>query len=180
MFSLHTGWIASKHGWSLYFKVVLRVFSVQFSTVESGLEYLEIFKFFTLFEKKLFNASAASDSAFKISPLSFIKIFPLSIIYQGVKPLLFNKTFCLFNKTFCYQLIPVHVRFQTFRSSRPEVFSELLCEKHAIRNFAEVCNILLKMRLWCSCFPVNFEKFSKKAFSYRTPCVLHFCKRDTE
>ena len=85
MFSLHTGWIASKLGWSLYFKVALRVFSVQFSTVESGLEYLEIFKFFTLFENKLFNASAASDSAFKISPLSFMKILPLKHNLSGSK-----------------------------------------------------------------------------------------------
>ena len=93
----------------------------------------------------------------KFHPFHLWRFYPLSIIYQGVKPLLFNKTFC-------YQLIPVHVSFQTFRSSRPEVFSELLCEKQAIRNFAEVCNIFLKMRLWCSCFPVNFEKFLRRPF----------------
>ena len=133
MFSIHTGWIASKLGWSLYFKVALRVFSVQFCVIESGLEYLEIFKFFTVFEKKLYNASAASVSAFKISPFSFIKILSLMHNLSG------SKTFTLlFNETFCYHIIPIHVRFQTFRSSRPEVLSELLSKEHVLRNFVEV------------------------------------------
>ena len=34
--------------------------------------YLKIFRFFIIFEKKLFRVSAVSDSVFKISPFSLI------------------------------------------------------------------------------------------------------------
>ena len=39
--------------------------------------YLEIFKFFTMFEKKLFRVSAVSDSVFKVSPFPLIMILSL-------------------------------------------------------------------------------------------------------
>ena len=56
--------IASMLGWSLYLKIALRVGSAMFSVTGSTSLYLEIFRFFTIFEKKLFRLSAVSDSAF--------------------------------------------------------------------------------------------------------------------
>ena len=75
--------------------------------------------------------------------------------------------------------------FLVFRSSRPEVFRK----KGALRNFAKftgkhLCKslffdkvadlspaILLKKKLWHRCFPVNFAKFLRRPFYYRTPPV---------
>ena len=69
------------------------------------------------------------------------------------------------------------------RSSRTDVF----CKKGVLRNFAKfiekhLCQslffnkaaglrpaILLKKRLWHSCFPVNFGKFLRTPFSQNTP-----------
>ena len=45
-----------------------------FSVRGSNSLYLEIFRFFTVFEKKIFRVSAVSDSSFKISLLSLILI----------------------------------------------------------------------------------------------------------
>ena len=45
-----------------------------FSVRGSNSLYLEIFRFFTVFEKNIFRVSAVSDSSFKISPLSLILI----------------------------------------------------------------------------------------------------------
>ena len=58
-----------------------------------------------------------------------------------------------------------------FRSNRPEVF----CKKGALRNFIKftgkhLCQslifnkVLLKMRLWHRCFPMNFVKFLRTPF----------------
>ena len=55
-----------------------------------------------------------------------------------------------------------------FRSSRPDVF----CKKCVLRNFEkftvkDLCQSLLliiKKRLWHSCFPVNFAKFLRTYF----------------
>ena len=76
------------------------------------------------------------------------------------------------------------------RSSRPEVFYK----KGVLRNFAKftgkhLCQslffnkvagmrtaTLLKKRLWHRCFPLNFAKFLKKPFSYRTPPVADSVK----
>ena len=71
--------------------------------------------------------------------------------------------------------------FQTFKISRLEVF----CKKGVLRNLAKftrkhLCqslffnkgpDTLLKKRLWCMCFPVNFCQISKNTFSYRAPPV---------
>ena len=48
-------------GWSLYLNIALRVGSAMFSVTGSNSLYLEIFRFFTIFEKKLFRLSAVSD-----------------------------------------------------------------------------------------------------------------------
>ena len=66
----------------------------------------------------------------------------------------------------------------TIRSSRPDVF----CEKGILRNFVKFTGkhlrqglffnkvaglrpaTLLKKRLWCRCFPVNFTKFLRTPF----------------
>ena len=69
--------IASMLGWSLYLKIALRVGSAMFSVTESNSLYLEIFRFFTIFEKKLFRLSAVSDSVFKTLPFSLILILSL-------------------------------------------------------------------------------------------------------
>ena len=62
VFASHWLWTASMDGRSLYFKTTLRVGSVIFSAAESCFEYLEWFRFFTIFEKKSFRVSAVSDS----------------------------------------------------------------------------------------------------------------------
>ena len=73
-----------------------------------------------------------------------------------------------------------------FRSSCPEMF----CKNGVPRNFGkftgkQLCqslffnkvadlraSILLKRRLWHRCFPVNFSKFLRNTFSYRTPLMV--------
>ena len=55
-------------GWSLYLKIALGVRSAMLSVTGSKSQHLKIFKFFTIFEKKLFRVSVVSDSVFKISP----------------------------------------------------------------------------------------------------------------
>ena len=69
--------IASMLGWSLYLNIVLRVGSAMFSVTGSNSLYLEIFRFFTIFEKKLFRLSTVSDSVYKILPFSLILILCL-------------------------------------------------------------------------------------------------------
>ena len=59
-------------GWSLDLKMALRVGSAMFYVTGSNSMYLEIFRYFTLSEEKLFRVSAVSGSLFKISPFSLI------------------------------------------------------------------------------------------------------------
>ena len=77
--------------------------------------------------------------------------------------------------------------FGGFRNSRPEVL--VFCRKDALGSFAKftekhLCQslffnkvaglrpaILLKKSLWHGCFPVNFAKFLRTLFFYRTPPV---------
>ena len=66
--------IASMLEWSLYLKIALSVGSAMFSVTGSNSLYLKIFRFFTIFKKKLFRLSAVSQSVFKISPFSLILI----------------------------------------------------------------------------------------------------------
>ena len=68
--------IASMLGWSLYLKITLRVGSAMFFVRESNSPHLDIFRFFTIMEKKLFRVSELSDIVFKISPFSLILIPP--------------------------------------------------------------------------------------------------------
>ena len=42
-------------------------------------------------------------------------------------------------------------------------------------NLQAVPETLLKKRLWCRCFPVNFAKFLRTPFFYRTPPDDCFC-----
>ena len=74
----------------------------------------------------------------------------------------------------------------TIRSSRPDVF----CEKGVFRNFVKFTGkhlrqglffnkvaglrpaTLLKKRLWCRCFPVNFTKFLRTPFFKEHICWL--------
>ena len=69
--------IASMLGWSLYLKITLRVGSAMFFVKGLNSLCLEIFRFFTIFEKRLFRLSAVSDSFFKISLFSIILILSL-------------------------------------------------------------------------------------------------------
>ena len=75
--------------------IAFRVGSVIFSATESVPEYLRIFRFFTIFEKKSFTVSAVSDSVFKNSPFSLTKI--LFLMYHLLERIAFT-----FSKTFCY------------------------------------------------------------------------------
>ena len=86
--------------------------------------------------------------------------------------------------SWCLQLV-IFIFLLLFRSSRPKVF----CKRGVLKNFANftgrhLCQnlflnkiaglrpaTLLKKRLWHRCFPVNFLKFLKNTFSYRTPPV---------
>ena len=58
----------------MYLKIALRVGSALFFVTGSNSLYLEIFRFFAIFEKKLFRVSAVSGSVFKISSFSLIVI----------------------------------------------------------------------------------------------------------
>ena len=73
--------IARMLGWSLYLKIELRVGSAMFSVTVSNSLYLEIFRFFTIFEKKLFRVSAV----FTISLFSVILILSLMCDLSGSK-----------------------------------------------------------------------------------------------
>ena len=93
--------IASMLRWSLYLKIALRVGSDMFSVTGSNSLYLEIFRLFAIFEKKLFRLSPASDSVFKILPFSFILI--LSLI-------------SLISRIVCYQLRFLYLSFYSILS----------------------------------------------------------------
>ena len=56
---------------------VSRVGSAMFSLTGSNSLYLEILRFFAIFEKIIFRVSAISDSVFEISPFSLILILSL-------------------------------------------------------------------------------------------------------
>ena len=83
--------IASILGWSLYLKIALRVGSAMFSVTGSNSLYLEIFRFFTIFKKKLLRVSAVSDSVFKISPFSLMLMYLLYVICLKVKVSLISR-----------------------------------------------------------------------------------------
>ena len=78
-----------------------------------------------------------------------------------------NKTSVNAATRLVFRILPI------IRSSRPEVF----CEKGVLRNFAKFTGkhaapaTLLKKRLCHRCFPVNFVKFLRTPFFYRTPLV---------
>ena len=55
-----------------------------FSVTELNSLYLKIFRFFTLFENKLFRVSAVSDSVFKISPFYLqLILFLMRDLYES-------------------------------------------------------------------------------------------------
>ena len=68
--SLHLLRIAIMIGWSLYFKIAFKVESLVLLTKVSPFEYLEISRFCTILEKKLFKTSAVSRSVFTSSLFS--------------------------------------------------------------------------------------------------------------
>ena len=84
--------IASTLGWSLNLKIALRGGSAMFSVTGSNSLYLQIFRFFTIFEKKLFRVLAVSDSVFKISPFSFILILSLMRGFHDLLSWKYTKT----------------------------------------------------------------------------------------
>ena len=58
--------------------------------------YLEIFRFFTIFEKKLFRVSAVSDSVFAISHFSLVLILSLMRDLSDFQNTLLSVTFFIF------------------------------------------------------------------------------------
>ena len=99
--------IASMLGWSLYLKIALRVGSAMSSVTGSNSLYLEIFRFFTIFEKKLFRLLAVSDPVFKILPFSLILILCLICLKVKVS---------LISRIFCYQLRFLYLSFYSILS----------------------------------------------------------------
>ena len=63
--------------WFLYLNIAFRGGSAMFSVTGSNSLYLKTFRFFSIFEKKLFRVSAVSDLVFQISPISLILILSL-------------------------------------------------------------------------------------------------------
>ena len=63
-------------GWFLYFKIAFKVASLVLLTKGSPFEYLEISRFCTILEKKLFKTSAVFRSVFTSSLFSIKRIFP--------------------------------------------------------------------------------------------------------
>ena len=98
--------IASMLGWSLYLNIALRVGSAMFSVTGSKSLHLEIFRFFTIFEKKLFRLS---DSVFKILPFSLILILSLMRDCLKVKV-------SLISRIVCYQLRFLYLSFHSILS----------------------------------------------------------------
>ena len=93
IFSLFTSWkenftffyfsfIAIILGWFLYFKIAQKIGPLIFPVFELRFWYSVIFKFFTIFEKNLFNTTDVSDSLFIGSPFSLRWI--LSFFYYFV------------------------------------------------------------------------------------------------
>ena len=78
MFLFHNCSVLLCYAWVVVgFKMALRVGSAMFYVTVSNSVYLEIFRYFTLSEEKLFRVSAVSDSLLKISPFSLIVILSL-------------------------------------------------------------------------------------------------------
>ena len=98
--------IASMLGWSLYLNIALRVGSAMFSVTGSKSLHLEIFRFFTIFEKKLLRLS---DSVFKILPFSLILILSLMRDCLKVKV-------SLISRIVCYQLRFLYLSFHSILS----------------------------------------------------------------
>ena len=84
--------------------------------------------------------------------------------------------------TILYRVQEIWQYSTNYRSSRPDMFYK----KRVLRNFVEFTGkylrqslffnkvaiaTLLKKRLWRRCFPVNFTKFLRIPFFYRTPLV---------
>ena len=86
--------IASMLVWSLYLKISLRVGFAMFSVTGSNSLYLQTFRFYTIFEKKLSRVSAVSDLAFKIS------LFSLTFILSLKRDLAKSKSFTDFHYMF--------------------------------------------------------------------------------
>ena len=100
--------IASMLGWSLCLKIALRVGSAMCSVTGSSSLYLEIFRSFTIFEKKLFRLSAVFDSFFKISPFSLILILSLILCVICLKVKV-----SLISRIVCYQLCFLYLSFHS-------------------------------------------------------------------
>ena len=105
VFASHWLVMARMDRWSLHFNFALRVGSVIFLATESTSEYLEIFRFFTIFEKKLFK--------------SFIWFWLMPILSSTHN--LSESNGLLFSKTF-YQLFPLNLSF--YNSTLSLIFTE--------------------------------------------------------
>ena len=73
--SLHLLQIAIMLGWFLYLKIPLKVASLVLLTKGSPFEYLNISRFCTILEKKLFKTSAVSRLVFTSS------LFSISLVH---------------------------------------------------------------------------------------------------
>ena len=103
--------IASMLEWSLYLKIALRVRSAMFSVTRPNLLYLKAFRFYTIFEKKLFRVSAVSDSVLRFHPfyLHWLLTYLLCVICLKVNV-------SLISRTVCYQLRFLYLSFHSILS----------------------------------------------------------------
>ena len=97
---LHIGSILR---WCLHLKTALRVRSFTFSVTESNSLYLETFRFFTVFEKKLF----------RVSTTQLLKFHPF---YYTDSLLCMKVNVSLISKIVCYQLRSLCLSFHSILS----------------------------------------------------------------
>ena len=80
-----------KAGWSLHFRINLKVWSLTLLIVASKFKYCLISRFFIILTKKVFKTSAVSKSVFKISHSSTKLICSLTMIFPKPRPDYFPK-----------------------------------------------------------------------------------------
>ena len=144
---------------SVPLKIALGVRSAMFSVTGSNSLHLKIFRFFTIFEKKLFRVSVVSDSVFKISPFHLYWLYLWCVICLKIKVSLISRKACCqlrflylrFHKRYTVIHLPTIKNFIFFCSISRKIiakpfffFRKLLChERHLITS--NILNFLRSM-----------------------------------
>ena len=141
--------IASILGWSLYLKIALGVRPAMFSVTGSNSLHLKIFRFFIIFEKKLFRVSVVSDSVFKISPFHLYWFYLWWVICLKIKV-------SLISRKACCQLRLLYLRFHKRYT---------VIHLPTVKNFIFFCSISRKI-VAKAFFFLQKVALSWKAFDY--------------